>query len=47
MGHYHDEITSNAASTKELMERLPDTYAAFRDIHRAAFTDPCRLPSKR
>jgi hypothetical protein len=30
---------STAEATKELRERIPDSYSAFRVLHRAAFTD--------
>lgn len=45
MGHYHDETMSNAEATKELMGLLPDTYAGFRDVHRAAFADGALSPA--
>ena len=36
---------SSAEATKELRELIPDSYAAFRDIHRAAFTDGALSPA--
>jgi AhpD family alkylhydroperoxidase len=36
---------STAEATKELWELIPDSYAAFRDIHRAAFTDGALSPA--
>lgn len=45
MGHYHDISRSSADATKELRELIPDSYAAFRDIHKAAFTDGALSPA--
>lgn len=45
MGHYHDVTRATAEATKELRELIPDSYAAFRDIHRAAFTDGALSPA--
>lgn len=45
MGHYHDISMSSADATKELKELIPDSYAAFRDIHKAAFTDGALSPA--
>ena len=36
---------STAEATKELRERIPDSYSAFRDLHRAAFTDGALSPA--
>jgi AhpD family alkylhydroperoxidase len=36
---------STAEATKELRELIPDSYAAFGDIHRAAFTDGALSPA--
>jgi AhpD family alkylhydroperoxidase len=36
---------SSADATKELKELIPDSYAAFRDIHKAAFTDGALSPA--
>ena len=44
MGHYHDISMSTAEATKELREFIPDTYAAFRDVHKAALTDGALSP---
>jgi AhpD family alkylhydroperoxidase len=35
---------SSAEATKELRELIPDSYSAFRDIHKAAFTDGALSP---
>lgn len=45
MGHYHDEIKSIGDATKELRELIPDSYAGFRDVHRAAFADGALSPA--
>lgn len=45
MGHYHDISMSTAEATKELRELIPDSYGAFRDLHRAAFTDGALSPA--
>jgi AhpD family alkylhydroperoxidase len=36
---------STTEATKELREFIPDTYAAFRDIHKAAFADGALSPA--
>lgn len=45
MGHYHDISRSTAAGTKELRELIPDSYAGFRDMHKAAFADGALSPA--
>lgn len=45
MGHYHDVSMSTAEATKELRELIPDTYSAFRDLHRAALTEGALSPA--
>lgn len=45
MGHYHDVSMSSVEATKELRELIPDSYSAFRDLHRAAFTDGALSPA--
>ena len=36
---------STTEATKELREFIPDSYAAFRDLHRATFTDGALSPA--
>ncbi|MEN8040320.1 MAG: carboxymuconolactone decarboxylase family protein [Actinomycetota bacterium] len=45
MGHYHDVTRSTAEATKGLREMIPDSYAAFRDLHRSAFADGALSPA--
>jgi AhpD family alkylhydroperoxidase len=45
LGHYHDVSMSTAGATKELREMIPDSYSAFRDLHKAAFTEGALSPA--
>lgn len=45
MGHYHDMSRSTAEAAKELRELIPDAYAGFREMHKAAFKDGALSPA--
>jgi len=44
MGHYHDEMRGAQESGRELRELIPETYAGFAQLHRAAFADGALSP---
>jgi AhpD family alkylhydroperoxidase len=44
MGHYHDEMRAVQESGRELRDMIPDTYAGFAQLHKAAFTDGALSP---
>lgn len=39
MGHYQDMLKANQADGRELRDLIPDTYAGFNQMHKAAFDD--------
>ena len=44
MGHYHESMKQTQASARELRERIPDVYAGFIELHKAAFAEGALSP---
>ncbi len=44
MGHYHDEMRALQESGRELRDMIPDAYAGFAQLHKAAFADGALSP---